>query len=85
MITEEEFNSSVQSKLIYLTNYYRNKHKSSGAETYAWLSNLETIKMLRDKETRLFLEPVDLVIESIKIEEEQGIDLALEFLYNNIG
>ena len=85
MINKEKFELSINSALGYLTKYYSDRFNKPYSEMYPILLQTETVRILRDKNSRLFLEDITLIIDALEIERTKGKEEAISYLYKNIG
>lgn len=85
MITQKQFEFAVNSKIGYLTKYYVSKNSITPAEAYTFLMKSYVIQVLKNKDSRLFLESIELLKEALELEFVKGKQTAQKYLESNIG
>ena len=85
MIAEKRLNLIVNSKVGWLTRYYMDIFKYTPQQSYIYIRDSGVIDILKKESSRLYLEPVDLIKESIDIYYSQGKEEMDEYLKLNIG
>ena len=85
MITEQKLNIIVNSKIGWLTKYYMCKINFTESQAYCYIRDCGIIDILKNKDTRLYLESVDLIRDAIDIYYSQGQQSMIGYLKANIG
>ena len=85
MISDARIKLAVNSKVGWLTAYYKNKLNTSEEKAYCYVRDSGIIDILNDKNTRLYLESVDLVKDAIDIYYKSGKSAMTDYLMSNIG
>ena len=85
MISKGKFEMAVHSKIGFLTNYYKIKHKISTEQAYIYVRNTGIVDILNNKDSRLYLESPEFLIYAIEKYNNEGRDAMIDFLESNIG
>jgi hypothetical protein len=85
MITNDKFKTALNSKVGYLTRYYVDINNVTPAVAYSRITKTYVYKILCDRNSRLFLESVNLIRDALEIEFTQGSEKAALYLKENIG
>ena len=85
MINNNRFKLAVESKIGWLTKYYAQLLNIEHSDAYIYIIKSGVIDILKDKDSRLYLEDVALLKDAIDIYYKHGSKQMKEFLYKNIG
>lgn len=85
MITKKKAELAVKSKLGYLVKHYTKKYNFTEEQSYCYIRDTGIVDILKNNDSRLFLEPAELLIDAIDIFYSQSKNQMLDYLKNNIG
>ena len=85
MITKEKANQAVVSKLGCVVDYYVKNYSVTPAEAYRKVTDCYVTKVLKDTNSRLYLEDINLVLEAYEIEQTEGVETVRLWLQKSIG
>ena len=85
LITKGKFRIAVESKIGWLTKHYMDGYGFTARQAYKYLYDSGVVDVLKDRDSRLFLESATFVVEAVDTFYLHGSQEMKKYLTNNIG